>query len=95
MTGAIQAVPRVEDPQYPAPHDEMYMIHLDKPSKREQKLHTRHVNLAAMATPAIPKFLKGSETTINFSKEDHPPSVALPGHTTLVLDAQIGKYAMS
>ena len=29
------------------------------------------------------------------SKEDHPPSVTRPGHAALVLDAQIGKYAMS
>ena len=32
---------------------------------------------------------------ISFSKEDHPPSIARPGHAALVLDAQIIKYAMS
>ena len=26
MAGAIQAIPRVEEPQYPAPHGQMYMI---------------------------------------------------------------------
>ena len=76
MAGAIQAVPRVEDPQYPTPHGQMYMIQPGKPSNREQKLCTRQVNLAAMAPPTIPEFLRGSETAISFSKEDHPPSVA-------------------
>ena len=71
------------------------MIQPGKPSNREQKLHTRQVNLAAMAPPAIPEFLRGAETEISFSKEDHPPSIARPGHAALVLDAQIGKYAMS
>ena len=48
-----------------------------------------------MAPPAIPEFLRGAETEISFSKEDHPPSIAQPGHAALVLDAQIGKDAMS
>ena len=74
MAGAIQTVARVEDPQYSAPHGQMYTIQPGKPSNREQKLRTRQVNLAAMAPPAIPEFLKGSETPISFSKEDHPPS---------------------
>ena len=48
-----------------------------------------------MAPPAILEFLRGAETEISFTKEDHPPSVARLGHAALVLDAQIGKYAMS
>ena len=95
MAGAIQAVPRVEEPQYPAPHGQMFMIQPGKPSNREQKLRTRQVNLAAIAPLAVPEFLRGAETEISFSKEDHPPSIARPGHAALVLDAQIGKYAMS
>jgi len=51
--------------------------------------------MAAMAPPAVPEFLKRSETAINFSREDHPPAVVRPGHAALVLDAQIGGYAMS
>ena len=39
--------------------------------------------------------MRGAETEISFSKEDHPPSIARPGHAALVLNAQIGKYAMS
>ena len=48
-----------------------------------------------MAPPAISEFLRGAETEISFSKEDHPQSIARPGHAALVLDAQIGKYTMS
>ena len=51
--------------------------------------------MAVMAPPAVPEFLKGSETTINFSWEDHPPAVYRSGHAALVLDAQIGGYAMT
>ena len=51
--------------------------------------------MAVMATPAVPEFLKGSETIISFSREDHPPAVVRPGHAALVLDAQIGGYAMT
>ena len=94
MAGAIQTVARVEDPQYPAPQGQMYMIQPGRPTNREQKLRTRQVNLAVMAPPAILEFLKGSETAISFSKEDHLPLVARPGHAALVLDAQIGKYAV-
>jgi hypothetical protein len=51
--------------------------------------------MAVMSPPAVTEYLKGSDTAISFSKEDHPPSVVRPGHSALVLDAQIGGYAMS
>ena len=51
--------------------------------------------MAAMAPPVLPEYLKGSETSITFSCEDHPPAVYWPGHAALVLDARIGGYAMS
>jgi len=51
--------------------------------------------MAVMAPPAVPEYLKGSETPIHFSREDHPPAVYRPGHAALVLDAQIGGYAMT
>ena len=47
-----------------------------------------------MAPPVVPEFWKGLETTISFSREDHPPYATRLGHTALELDAQIGKYAM-
>ena len=51
--------------------------------------------MAAMAHPAVPEYLKGSETSITFSREDHPLAVYRPGHASLVLDNQIGGYTMS
>jgi hypothetical protein len=51
--------------------------------------------MAVMAPPAIPEFLKGSEVPVTFNREDHPPAVYWPGHAALVLDAQIGNYAMT
>ena len=73
----------------------MNMIQKGRPSNREQKLITRQVNLASMAPPAVPEYLKGSETSITFYREDHPAAVARPGHAALVLDAQIGGFAMT
>ena len=48
-----------------------------------------------MAPPVVPEYLRGSETAITFSREDHPPSVYRLGHSALVLEAQIGSYAMT
>src|SRR3954466_13356257 len=36
--------------------------------------------------------LHGTEASITFSQDDHPPAVPRPGHAPLVLDAQIGGY---
>ena len=38
--------------------------------------------------------LHDAETSITFSRDDHPPAVPRPGHAPLVLDAQIGGYDM-
>src|SRR3954471_14903780 len=38
--------------------------------------------------------LHGADTSITFSQDDHPPAVPRPGHSPLVLDAQIGGYDM-
>src|SRR3954466_5315194 len=38
--------------------------------------------------------LHGTETSITFSQDDHPPAVPRPGHAPLVLDAEIGGYDM-
>ena len=51
--------------------------------------------MAAMAPPVVPEFLKGLETSITFSREDHPPAVYRPRHAALELSAHIGSYAMS
>ena len=70
------------------------MIQKGRPSNRQQKLHTWHVNMAVMAPPAVLEYLRRSETAITFSREDHPPSVYRPGHSALVLEVQIGSYNM-
>src|SRR3954467_12180279 len=66
-----------------------------RPSNRQQKQVTRQVFLATSAHPAVPEYLRGSETEITFSRDDHPPVVPRPGHTSLVLEARIGNYVMS
>src|ERR1041384_3017009 len=38
--------------------------------------------------------LHDADTSITFSQNDHPPVIPRPGHSPLVLDAQIGGYDM-
>src|SRR4051812_32536171 len=71
------------------------MIQEGRPSNRQQKQVTRQVFLAVSWHPAIPEYLRGYETDITFSREDHPPAIPRPGHAALVLEARIGNYDMS
>ena len=71
------------------------MIQKGRLSNRMQKMITRQVNLATSTPPAAPEYLNWSETSITFDRTDHPPQVPCPGHSALVLDAQIGGYEMS
>ena len=89
-----QRMPEEED-QYPETHGRIYMIQEGRPSNRQQKQVTRQVFLATSAHPAVPEYLRGSETEITFSRDDHPPVVPRPGHAALVLEARIGNYDMS
>ena len=73
----------------------MFMIQRGSPYNRDQKQITKQVNLAVKAPPAIPNFLRSSHQSVAFSRHDHPPQVPRPGHSALVLDAQIGGFAMS
>jgi hypothetical protein len=68
------------------------MIHPVPKSKKEQKSIPRQVNLAISSPPATTEYLRWSDQTIRFSRADHPRKVPRPGHTTLVLKAQIGGY---
>ena len=43
-----------------------------------------------MVEPAMPSFLRWSETTITFDRTDHPKSVPQPGRYPLVVDPTIG-----
>src|SRR3954465_15775066 len=71
------------------------MIQEGRPSNKQQKQVTRQVFLATSTHPAVPEYLRGSETEITFSRDDHPPVVPRPGHVVLVLVARIGNYDMS
>ena len=73
----------------------MFMIQKGRPSNRDQKLITRQVHLAVKAPPAVPEYLNWSQASITFTRDDHPPQVPRPGHSALVLDAQVGGFAMS
>jgi hypothetical protein len=53
------------------------------------------VNLAIQAPPATPEYLDWSDQYIGFGREDHPFKVPRPGHSPLVVDAQIGGFHCS
>jgi hypothetical protein len=61
-------------------------------TKKEQKNISRQVNLAILSPPATTEYLRWSEQIVRFSREDHPRKVPRPGHTPMVLKAQIGRY---
>jgi hypothetical protein len=59
-------------------------------SKKEQKSISRQVNLAISSPPATTEYLGWSDQPVRFSRADHPRKVPRPGHTPMVLKAQIG-----
>jgi hypothetical protein len=61
-------------------------------SKKEQKSISRQVNLAILSPPATTEYLWWSDQPIRFGRADHPRKVPRPGHTPMVLKAQIGGY---
>jgi hypothetical protein len=68
------------------------MIQLVPKSKKEQKSISKQVNLAISSPPAIKEYLRWSEQTVRFTRADHPRKVPRPGHTPMVLKAEIGGY---
>ena len=52
-------------------------------SKRRQKVTRREVYTAQ---PAMPPFLRWSESTITFDRTDHPDTIPHPGRYPLVVD---------
>ena len=46
-------------------------------------------------TPPTPEYLDWSKGSITFNRTDHPLRVPRPGHSALVLEAQIGGFDMS
>jgi hypothetical protein len=68
------------------------MIQLVPKSKKERKSITRQVNLAMSSPPATTEYLQWSDQPVRFSRADHPRKVPRPGHSPMVLKAQIGGY---
>jgi hypothetical protein len=60
--------------------------------KKERKSISRQVNLAISSPPATTEYLRWSDQPIKFSRADHPRKVSRPGHSPMVLKAQIGGY---
>ena len=73
----------------------MSMIHRTSVSRREMKKLTREINLAESVMANIPEYVEWSSQEITFSRMDHPMTIPKPGHTALVVEAQIGGFKMS
>jgi hypothetical protein len=77
------------------PQAKVYISAMIQPipkSKKEQKSISRKVNLAISSPPATTEYMRWSDQTVRFSREDHLRKVPRPGHTPMVLKAQIGGY---
>jgi hypothetical protein len=61
-------------------------------SKKERKSISRQVNLAISSPPATTEYLRWSDQPVKFSRAYHPRKVPRPGHSPMVLRAQIGGY---
>jgi hypothetical protein len=68
------------------------MIQPVSKSKKERKNISRQVNLAISSPPATTEYLQWSDQPVRFSRADHPRKVPRPGHSPMVLKAQIGGY---
>jgi hypothetical protein len=61
-------------------------------SKKERKSISRQVSLTISSPPATTEYLRWSDQPVKFSRADHPMKVPRPGHSPMVLKAQIGGY---
>jgi hypothetical protein len=61
-------------------------------SKKERKSISRQVNLAISSPLATTEYLQWFDQLVRFSRADHPRKVPRPGHSPMVLKAQIGRY---
>jgi hypothetical protein len=77
------------------PQAKVYISAMIQPvpkSKKEQKSVSRQVNLAILSLPATTEYLRWSDQTVRFSREDHLRKVPRLGHAPMVLKAQIAGY---
>jgi hypothetical protein len=68
------------------------IIQLMPKSKKERKSISRKVNLAILSPPATTEYLRWSKQPVKFSRADHLRKIPRPGHSPMVLKAQIGGY---
>jgi hypothetical protein len=88
-----QGYPIQRNQSYPQPKVYIYaMIQPVLKSKKEHKSISRQVNLAISSPPSTIEYLRWSEQTVGFSREDHPRKVPRLGHVPMVLKVQIGGY---
>ena len=73
----------------------MGMIQKGRQLNRSHKLISRQVSMAMVSPRAVPEYLNWSERSMMFSRADHPPRMPRPGHSALVLEAQVGGYVTS
>ncbi|KAK1649261.1 hypothetical protein QYE76_067066 [Lolium multiflorum] len=90
-----QVQPQNSNESFPPPRGKMSVIHRTGVSKRERKKLTREINLAESIMANIPKYIDWSSHSVMFSRADHPMTIPKPGHTALVVEAQIGGFKMS
>jgi hypothetical protein len=61
-------------------------------SKKERKSISGQVSLATSSPPVTTEYLRWSDQPVKFSRADHLRKVPRPGHSPMVLKAQIGGY---
>jgi hypothetical protein len=66
------------------------MIQSVPKSKKERKSISRQMNLAISSPPATTEYLRWSDQLVKFSRS--PKKFPRPGHSPMVLKAQIGGY---
>src|SRR4051812_9444472 len=80
--------------RYNSPQGQVHMIQEGGMSQAQRDAYTLQARAAEDLSAVEVYQICGAETSITFSKEDHPTEVTRPGHAPLVLDAQIGGYDM-
>ena len=84
--------PSNQNDRYTPSKGALQMIQKARPTNRAQKLITRQVNMAVLAPPPTVEYLNWSDQPIGFDRTDHSPQVPRPGHSALVIPAQIAGY---
>src|ERR1043165_3493033 len=73
---------------------QVLMIQEGRVPQAQRDAYTLQARVAENMNPIEVYQLHDAETSITFSRDDHPPALPRPGHAPLVLDAQIRGYDM-